>query len=880
MAHQVPNRPLKPIEYIPPDVLVTETFETPAPEIGPTELLSCTIAPLMQIADLQSIGVYDGKLNATTTFTFNEDGVSIAIDGARTQVDITGFDLRDLFPNRFAEPRRLKAGDTIIITNSPDPNAIGAVYTINTVASPEFLHISDNLAPTQVIQATDASVFLTLTTGTHNNITGVPAGSSFRIQHSVVAGTEINEEYSLGLRPGAILDLSSVRLFFRDSANVSVEVPGPNTEFDVNADIILGNEVNLDRDAFTVDALAGTLTVTGASDPDTSTNSVNTGTITSLALNNVVGLGTLFLTDPGWPVGEGIEIGDLLEIVDDVNPDLALRFRFTAIPTTITETNLAAASNFLSLIEGDAADIANINGHNFRITHSGSTVLSYTDSFTGQQFVYNQTLTGNQSNVASPLVVSYRAIRTDLSFPEYRLVEMESIQQIDDEIGPIVPENPLAFHMAQAIANTNTRVTGIAVAVNPGTLPSLPSRSIWNQGTIQVNALDTITGTATLFLTENGSTVISIGDVLTVNFSPTDVRTYRFINTPVITETSLTHATLDLLEQLTGLTTFPSPAGGTYEIQHDEPVLGRQAFQEAIEAAGQFDVYSLCYGFPQSFNGVTGRYAFDTSLFNPGEHNEIIALINQDLLQHVTERSLPENKGERIATVINPNFFDAYLEPGSTVSKSAIAAELAIYAEGFSDRRFYILVPWLVETSVEGTARLVSGTALASAISGMDSFYAPQQGFTNLPMIGFSSLRGSNDFFTPTQLNAIAQDGNYIVVQEGRNTPVFARHQLSSNRTQVTQAERSIAKQVDYGARIIRRELKPYIGKFNITSNVVNLTRVVIESSISFLVDSGNWASGTILQHQQNETFPDRLTSTVRVGVLFPLNYIDLEFLV
>lgn len=298
----------------------------------------------------------------------------------------------------------------------------------------------------------------------------------------------------------------------------------------------------------------------------------------------------------------------------------------------------------------------------------------------------------------------------------------------------------------------------------------------------------------------------------------------------------------------------PKDQGGTY--YH---YLDTVEFQTALTQLETEEVWSITANFPSE------KY------FNPELRETLVDIF----LQHAEEQSKPENQRERIVTMVNPNY------DNSLNTKWDMAEELKEFANAYDTRRLTLVVPPKVEVPVQGRLEVVHGDVLTNIVAGMDSFFPPQQPFTNLPMPGpINRVIGTNRFFNEEQLDEIAAGGNYIINQDTEGAAPYSRHQQTTHTQFIEKNERSIIRVVDFSAKFMRSELKPYVGKFNVTDNLLASMRTTVQGVISELEDDGVIRSGRILELRQNPDEPDGTIVKWREEVLYPNNDIDVEIIV
>jgi hypothetical protein len=221
------------------------------------------------------------------------------------------------------------------------------------------------------------------------------------------------------------------------------------------------------------------------------------------------------------------------------------------------------------------------------------------------------------------------------------------------------------------------------------------------------------------------------------------------------------------------------------------------------------------------------------------------------------------------------------LIPGSTLpDKDKIAETVAAQSAAYQQRRMYNVFPDTVIATINGTDTVLPGFYACAAIAGMVARFPPQQGFTNLPMTGFTGVVGSNDTFSVKQLNVMAGGGTYILVQDAQGAPLTCRHQLSTNLTSIETRELSITKVVDYVAKFMRTALRNFIGTFNITQPFLDTLSTVIQGMLGFLVENGIILGGELNNLIQNKDEPDTVMVDVTLDVPFPCNYIRLTLVI
>ncbi len=224
---------------------------------------------------------------------------------------------------------------------------------------------------------------------------------------------------------------------------------------------------------------------------------------------------------------------------------------------------------------------------------------------------------------------------------------------------------------------------------------------------------------------------------------------------------------------------------------------------------------------------------------------------------------------------------DKLLIAGSTLpDKPLIAETVAKSAGAYLQRRMYYVFPDLVKATVGGVEQELPGHFACAAIAGMVGRFSPQQGFTNLPITGFTGVLGSQDTFSTKQLNIMAGGGTYILTQDAQGAPLTCRMQCSTNVTSVETRELSVTKIVDFCAKFLRTGLRNFIGTFNITQPFLDTLSTVIQGMLGFLADNGVIISGDLNNLVQSKESPDTVLVDVTLDVPIPCNYIRLTLVI
>lgn len=209
--------------------------------------------------------------------------------------------------------------------------------------------------------------------------------------------------------------------------------------------------------------------------------------------------------------------------------------------------------------------------------------------------------------------------------------------------------------------------------------------------------------------------------------------------------------------------------------------------------------------------------------------------------------------------------------------------ELSKVGSDYNNRRVRAVFPPTVKTN--GVEK--AGYFVAAALAGLRSGVVPHQGLTNTVLLGFDDLTLSTRTFTDIQLNRLAEQGFWIVTQSTVGATPYVRHQLTTDSSSLNTSEDSITTNIDSISYGMQSALEPYTGKYNVHPNALIAIRGAIFAELSYrttntyTVRAGNQLiSFEIVTLEQNATFKDRVNVVVKLEIPYPLNFIDLTFVV
>lgn len=223
---------------------------------------------------------------------------------------------------------------------------------------------------------------------------------------------------------------------------------------------------------------------------------------------------------------------------------------------------------------------------------------------------------------------------------------------------------------------------------------------------------------------------------------------------------------------------------------------------------------------------------------------------------------------------------DLVLTDGVTPDRSGIAETYQQLGASYGNRRFWNVVPDKCAATIDGFEQELEGFYMCAAIVGAVGKQKPEQSFTNFPMVGFTRVIGTTDFFTQSQLGVIMAGGNWVMIQPAKGGPLLSKFALTTNMTSVETRTDSITKIVDFVSKFVRNGLKNFIGRFNINQGFLDTLGHVLQGLLAFLQDQGTLNGFTVKRIIQDESNPDTVLIDIQLDVPFPCNFIDVTLVI
>ena len=500
----------------------------------------------------------------------------------------------------------------------------------------------------------------------------------------------------------------------------------------------------------------------------------------------------------------------------------------------------------------------------------------------------NRDAAGIPMGGVAPVYVGYKALRKDVSAaavsPE--MLTFNSADEVESLIGPVTPENPLAFGLAKAFLNrTNVNISAMGLGEVTADAPN---------GTVDAyaQALDFLRKKevyALAPLTQDAEvTKLFNLHVTDMSAAVQGKERIAFVNEALPTEKVSTLV-------ISGSMTITDIGGGKFELEFADETLNvstaidgkLNADGNALSGAAGTDytpddgVYLDRAG--DAFKWLVTKVVSATVVridtpniyipgFGPGSGG------NDDNYFRTTAADLDdfEVDGETCSILVR----QAAVKTSTTAGRLAVCetmAEITGGATGYQNRRLFYTQPEKVGTDSAGTEIVVPGYYLCAAQAAMVAQLPAQQPHTNLPMVGFTRPIGSSDLFSEDEMATAAAGGVFWILQDAPGGPLACRHQLSTDLSSIKSQELSITKAIDIYAKAIRAATKRMIGRNVIDKSLLDALNISLQAvSANYAGPKKALAAASVSSIAQDTTRPDGVLVTVDTITWYPFNRLRL----
>jgi hypothetical protein len=378
-----------------------------------------------------------------------------------------------------------------------------------------------------------------------------------------------------------------------------------------------------------------------------------------------------------------------------------------------------------------------------------------------------------------------------------------------------------------------------------------------------------------------------------------------------------------------GLSAFSASGGRVIYMGHVDATAGQTAEYTAIlEEMKVPDCYSTVFGTTDAgVNALMAPYVNEQS--DPYEGHERVGILTYDeddvLLQGsdtgtlsgttkivtITGAFNPITAGVTVSDLVKIYDTDGeYIETVKVVETPTVATQvktdydgdtlagysfrficgrkdaqaIMVSALGAGDRRIKVIWPGWFTADYNGTTYTLPPYYISAVRAGMDCGVIVSQSMTNydVGLPGISNIQlNTNVYYRKADLDEIGGGGIDVQIQDSRVSQIIkSRHDLTTNMDAVEYREWSITKQADVAAKTIRKAVNPYIGKYNITDNLINFLYKVCNIVCTKLMKDGVLAKISVKSIARDDVIADKVNFTIEATVFVAGNYYDITLYV
>lgn len=575
----------------------------------------------------------------------------------------------------------------------------------------------------------------------------------------------------------------------------------------------------------------------------------------------------------------GTEIGILTDeeaqfTASKVAPGDILTFEDNPDDSNSTQFNLDGSGNSLEFRVLEVSSDSQL-----KVVRNDTVTPPDSNGFVSAETDVSYSINRTVADATGTILISYKSIRLDNVYTFY---EFESVDEVISALGSPVPENPLAFACVLALTNTVSTIAAVKVAADgvvehQRALELLENREVY--GLVPLTFNSTIQ-----------DAYIGHVDAMSAPQRKKERVTFICRDMPAfVTRTNVSGTQLDSPVYFDAAYSAGSPSGMT-----------RITIPATDDDAGAIDLTDTQVGDivrVKRLSGGTGKDVTLTSGYTVDNDDVILQIANKgaDYVDVIGEIDFVTDDGGVTDWTIGTTFKAALTTRNFTSLQGA--EYYGDIGESILNRRVFLTYPDTLSVNVTrkttdsgdfsvSTVTLreddVPGYFLGASLAGQTSELLPSQPRTNLPILGFVGLTGSNDALSETALDTMATGGVWIAIQESAGSNVTTRHQLSTDATSIEKREASITFAADFTAKVFRAYLKGLVGSNNITKRFIrNVVQPTAASALRLVTEGGVIGNESrILNIQQSDTSPDTILIDVDMVPLYPVNNITVTLFI
>jgi len=473
--------------------------------------------------------------------------------------------------------------------------------------------------------------------------------------------------------------------------------------------------------------------------------------------------------------------------------------------------------------------------------------------------MFHDTAGGETAAGPLGLYLAYTALRLDLSpdktISDFNLIRIGDLDTLEEELGPIDTQNPLGLGMYFAMLNApGVEITGCGVTEASDTAPN---------GTLE--------GYVEAFQFLESKDVYSIVPLT----HDMDVGAVGQVHVDTMSEPEMGLERIVILNPSRPVrkSSVIVASGATANVSGaptDVVETGIANLQALLAAAGKpGPTYTISDGVYLEMESDTKKYlvlsvSSGTVTINDGP----LTTGNSDGFFY------DANNGDVFPDAIVDRPFAIKIRGDLLANRTDEAAAYGDIGRGFKDRRVICMAPDQARASIDGLEQSIAGFYMAAALAGRKSAKEPQQPLTEDTLAGFTGVIGSQERYSEPQLRMLCGGGLWVMYQDADGQPIRTRHQLTTDVSSVQTKESSITDALDYGAKVLRGAFQTFIGRYNITTSLMDALSMVADGIRDYFLRIGLFADFNVVSIFQYENEPDALGIIAEVETLKPANKI------
>lgn len=490
------------------------------------------------------------------------------------------------------------------------------------------------------------------------------------------------------------------------------------------------------------------------------------------------------------------------------------------------------------------------------------------------------------------VLVTYRARRAD---KEGLLLEYSSVTDLETDLGPIQPDNPLPYALSKVLGATDKTTFGVMVKDQDALVdhqkaldflegeevyllvPLTRSKAIHQVYVAHCEAMSLPTQmrerrvlvspeavTRDVFQASSNTGAMTVGSTLFTDASAEFLQN----NVPVGAVIRLTSpASIELADVARTELIIASIVSDT-QVNVIQAVT--QGTLKTDQAAGTGDGVETQFQLPDTENVIPASvivYFDDVQQSQAGYSTDAAGLITFTV---APGSGVVITADYEITTISGIT----YTVESQEKTNHQIAQDIGAFGSGYGSRRVTVTQAHKVVVE-DGTEQ--EPYFLNAALAGLVSTLAPNQPIANIPVPGFQAIKHLRRF-TEEHFGIMAAKGVSVFIQDRDTAPVVLRNWLTTDVTNVNTRENSIVQMADYYAKFLRNNVQSIAGKFNITESFIDdMLRPAINGVIREMITAGFAGTRTkIVSIEQSTVQKDQVLVVQDLELFAPANRITI----